>query len=91
MLVKVAIFVSDKFMPLPFIKTSESILVDWKLDAIIYLHWALLELSHVCSVAVIVHPPPLSGYGMYLSIMENIVRQGIICLLAVKNEPGVAT
>ena len=37
-------------------------------------------------------PPPLSLLGVVcLSIVENIVRQGILCLLAVKNGMGVAT
>jgi hypothetical protein len=47
-------------------------------------------LSHVCGVAAIAHHPPSSGV-ICLSIVENMVRQGILCLLAVKNGVGVAT
>jgi hypothetical protein len=43
-------------------------------------------LSHVCGVAAIVLPSSI--VWVYL---ENMVRQGILCLLAVKNGMGVAT
>ena len=49
-------------------------------------------MSHVCGVAANRPPPPLSSLGVVcLSIVENMVRQGILCLLAVKNKTGVAT
>jgi len=36
-------------------------------------------------------PPPSSSGVVCLSILENMVRQGIRCLLAVKDGMGVAT
>jgi hypothetical protein len=44
-------------------------------------------LSRVSDVAAIVHPRMCDG-GIYL---VNVGRQGILCLLAVKNGVGVAT
>jgi hypothetical protein len=44
----------------------------------------------VCGVAAIAHHPPSSGV-VCLSILENMVKQEILCLLAVKNGMGVAT
>jgi len=47
-----------------------------------------LSLSHVRDVTAIAHPQKNVWGGIYL---VNIGRQGIICLLAVKNGVGVAT
>ena len=49
-----------------------------------------MGLLHVCGVAAIAHHPPSSDV-VCLSILENMVRQGIRCLLVVKNGMGVAT
>ena len=50
-------------------------------------------LSHVSDVAAIVHPQKnknVKGMGGYIYLV-NVGRQGIRCLLAVKNGVGVAT
>jgi ubiquitin-protein ligase len=50
-----------------------------------------MMLLHVCGVAAIIHPQSSSSGVVCLSILENMMRQGILCVLAVKNGMGVAT
>jgi hypothetical protein len=47
-------------------------------------------MSHVSDVAAIVHPQKNKRDGGYIYLV-NVGRQGIRCLLAVKNGVGVAT
>jgi hypothetical protein len=50
------------------------------------------HLSHVSDVAAIVQPQKINNiWGMGDIYMVNVVRQGIRCLLAMKNGVGVAT
>jgi hypothetical protein len=48
-------------------------------------------LSHVRDVAAIVHPQNINNGGWGDIYLVNVGRQGIRCLLAVKNGVGVAT
>jgi hypothetical protein len=47
-----------------------------------------ISMSHVSDVAAIVHPQKINMGDIYL---VNVGRQGIRCLLEVKNGVGVAT
>ena len=63
----------------------------WSLSVLTRL-FSLFSLSHVSDVAAIVHPQNINVnvMGGYIYLV-NKGRQGILCLLAVRDGVGVAT
>ena len=74
-------------------QTKPNIIIRQKQSLVHKVPSGVAILSHVRDVAAIVHPQKninVMGDGGYIYLV-NVGRQGIRCLLAVKNGVGVAT